>query len=310
MTGPNHKEPSRLENKLTRYFDDFLNDVGLSRTHGTHGGFKLRSTGDAADGKQPTWTPSIDIRENDKEYIVIADVPGVGKEDLDVEFHDTLLVISGQNKQDPHNAPNTQIGVDKDNQQSTGPHHQQQSTGSHHQQQSTGRQPLEPQQNQDRKDKQPEHQPYYPSQPGEQQHYQQQSSEQGYQQQPDERRYQQQPDEQRYQQQPDEQRYQQQPDEQRYQQQPDEQRYQQQAGQQRRHPDETQNYQHLPKFRQRTQGERIHVQERPYGYFSRSIQLPNNIKSDDDFYANLSNGVLKIKIPKSNDRPRKKITIS
>jgi len=300
MTGPNHKEPSRFENKLTRYFDDFLNDVGLTRAHGTHGGIKFRSTGDA-DGKQSTWTPAIDIRENDKEYIVIADVPGVGKEDLDVEFHNTLLVISGQNKQDPHNVPNSQIGVDKDNQQSTGPHHQQQSTGPQYQQQSTGpqyqqqstgQQPLEPHQNQDRKDKQPEYQPYYPSQPGEQQHYQQQSSEQGHQQQPDERRHQQQPDEQRYQQQPDERRY------------------QQQAGQQHQQPDETQNYQHLPKFRQRTQGERIHVQERPYGYFSRSIQLPNNIKSDDDFYANLSNGVLKIKIPKSNDKPRKKITIS
>jgi len=298
--------------------------VGLSRAHGAHGGIGIKMRG-AADGKQSTWTPAIDIRENDKEYIVVADVPGVGKEDLDVEFHDTLLVISGQNKQDPHNttANSQQIGVDKDNQQptgghqyqqqptgghqyqqqSTGPQHQQQSTGPQYKQQSTGQQ-HEPHQFQDRKDKQPEYQqdrkdkqpeyqqdrkdkqPYFPAQPGEQQHYQQQ------------------PGEQQHYQQSGEQRYQQQPDEQRYQQQPDERRYQQQE------PDEAQNYQHLPKYRQQTQGERIHIQERPYGYFSRSIQLPNNIKADDDFYANLSNGVLKIKIPKSNDKPRKKITIS
>jgi HSP20 family molecular chaperone IbpA len=301
MTGQ-QKDSSRIETKLTKYFDDFLNDVGLTRAHG---GIKLRGAG-GTDGKQSTWSPLIDIRENDKDYVVIVDVPGVSKEDLDVEFHDSLLVISGQNKQDPHTTGDTQeIGIDKDN-QSTGPQHHQQSTGlqqpephQYHQ----DRKDKQPEYQQDRKDKQPEYQqdrkdkqPYRPSQPGEQEHYQQQ-------QQPDERRYQS-SDEQRYQQ-SDEQRYQQ-SDEQRYRQQP-EQQYQQQ------HPPEEQPYyqnQHLSKFRQRTRGERVHIQERPYGYFSRSIQLPNNIKTDDDFYANLNNGVLKIRIPKSNDRPKKKITIS
>src|SRR4051794_5790620 len=71
MAGQSHKDSSRLENKLTKYFDDFLNDVGLTRVPG---GIKLRSTG-GADGKQTTWSPAIDIRETEREYIIIADVP-------------------------------------------------------------------------------------------------------------------------------------------------------------------------------------------------------------------------------------------
>lgn len=64
----NNNHYNKFERKISRLFDDFLNDVGFTRTHGS----KFRG-GD--DGKHPSWSPAIDIKDVDREYIIIADVP-------------------------------------------------------------------------------------------------------------------------------------------------------------------------------------------------------------------------------------------
>lgn len=45
------------------------------------------------------WSPSADISESDKEYLVRADLPGMKKEDVKVTFADGLLTIQGERKQ-------------------------------------------------------------------------------------------------------------------------------------------------------------------------------------------------------------------
>ena len=45
------------------------------------------------------WTPSADISETDKEYLVSADLPGMKKEDVKVTYSDGLLTIQGERKQ-------------------------------------------------------------------------------------------------------------------------------------------------------------------------------------------------------------------
>lgn len=42
------------------------------------------------------WTPSVDIGENDKEYVVKAELPEVKKEDIKVNVDDGTLCISGE----------------------------------------------------------------------------------------------------------------------------------------------------------------------------------------------------------------------
>src|SRR6266542_1748875 len=59
---------NRFESKISKLFDDFLNDVGFARTH--HGS-KFRGNTDS----KPTWSPAIDIVENEREYNNTADVP-------------------------------------------------------------------------------------------------------------------------------------------------------------------------------------------------------------------------------------------
>jgi HSP20 family protein len=44
------------------------------------------------------WYPSIDLKEEGNKYLVDADVPGVNEADLDIDFHDNILTIKGETK--------------------------------------------------------------------------------------------------------------------------------------------------------------------------------------------------------------------
>ena len=41
------------------------------------------------------FTPLLDVRENDEEYLVMIDLPGVKSEDVSIEVRDGVLTISG-----------------------------------------------------------------------------------------------------------------------------------------------------------------------------------------------------------------------
>ena len=41
------------------------------------------------------FTPLLDVRETEDEYLVIVDLPGVKSEDVTIEFNDQVLTISG-----------------------------------------------------------------------------------------------------------------------------------------------------------------------------------------------------------------------
>lgn len=44
------------------------------------------------------WTPAVDIHETDTELLVSADIPGAKREDLNVEFKDGILTVSGERR--------------------------------------------------------------------------------------------------------------------------------------------------------------------------------------------------------------------
>ncbi|CAB4425241.1 unnamed protein product [Rhizophagus irregularis] len=39
------------------------------------------------------WSPLIDVHESEKEFVVNADLPGIPKEQINVDVHDNTLVI-------------------------------------------------------------------------------------------------------------------------------------------------------------------------------------------------------------------------
>lgn len=47
-----------------------------------------------------TWTPRVNIKETDKEYVISAALPGIKKEDVKVNLQDGVLVISGETKEE------------------------------------------------------------------------------------------------------------------------------------------------------------------------------------------------------------------
>lgn len=46
------------------------------------------------------WQPPVDIYENDEEIVILAEIPGVNEENIDIQINDGLLLIHGE-KQSP-----------------------------------------------------------------------------------------------------------------------------------------------------------------------------------------------------------------
>ena len=44
------------------------------------------------------WSPLVDISEDDKEYLIKAEVPEMKKEEIKINVHDDVLAISGERK--------------------------------------------------------------------------------------------------------------------------------------------------------------------------------------------------------------------
>lgn len=46
--------------------------------------------------KKMTWAPAVDIRETESEFVAIAELPGLTKDDIQVSIEDNVLSISGE----------------------------------------------------------------------------------------------------------------------------------------------------------------------------------------------------------------------
>lgn len=44
------------------------------------------------------WSPRVDVNENDNNYVVSFDLPGMEKDQIDVKFEDGVLTVSGERK--------------------------------------------------------------------------------------------------------------------------------------------------------------------------------------------------------------------
>lgn len=60
----------------------------------SQGGSATTSTGARA------WIPAMDLVEEDEQFVLRADLPGVQEEDVNVELQDNVLTISGERKSD------------------------------------------------------------------------------------------------------------------------------------------------------------------------------------------------------------------
>lgn len=73
-----------LQREMNRMFDNFFRDFNLAPF-------------DAGFG---TGFPVVDIRENDREVIVTAELPGVDEKDLDISVSDQYLTLRGEKREE------------------------------------------------------------------------------------------------------------------------------------------------------------------------------------------------------------------
>lgn len=84
---PRYTDPfTAMRAEMDRVFDAFLG-------RGT-GRFPVLSPA----GGDEAITPSIDVRETDKELVVEAELPGMDEKDVNVTLHDGVLAIKGEKK--------------------------------------------------------------------------------------------------------------------------------------------------------------------------------------------------------------------
>ena len=77
------KDMDELQSRLTNLF-------GLTPARTGNGGQELMTVSQ--------WTPSVDIIEDEKEWLVKAELPEVKKEDVKVTVEDGVLTITGERK--------------------------------------------------------------------------------------------------------------------------------------------------------------------------------------------------------------------
>jgi len=51
-------------------------------------------------GATRSFSPSLDVREDDKSYQVAIEIPGIEKKDIDISVKDNVLTIKGEKKQE------------------------------------------------------------------------------------------------------------------------------------------------------------------------------------------------------------------
>lgn len=70
-------------------FDQFHNEMNRMQTYKD----KNQDNGDVVTSD---WAPAVDIKEEENQYLLIADIPGVNPEDIDVHMENGILSIKGE----------------------------------------------------------------------------------------------------------------------------------------------------------------------------------------------------------------------
>ena len=77
-----------LQSDVNRLFDDFFNN-----------GFEEHSLLPSAWSGDKLVTPAVDIVENDKNFKVEAELPGMDQDDVEVTINDSYLTVKGEKKE-------------------------------------------------------------------------------------------------------------------------------------------------------------------------------------------------------------------
>jgi HSP20 family protein len=49
-----------------------------------------------SDTREAVWSPQVDLLERDQEFVLVADLPGMKQDDIDISVQDNLLTLQGK----------------------------------------------------------------------------------------------------------------------------------------------------------------------------------------------------------------------
>jgi HSP20 family protein len=75
-------QPNRFQNEIKQVFDRFFGE----------------DEGDQSNVVTSQWIPRVDIKEEDKRFVILADIPGVDPKDIEVSMDKGILTIRGERK--------------------------------------------------------------------------------------------------------------------------------------------------------------------------------------------------------------------
>jgi HSP20 family protein len=84
----------RFSDEMDRMMDRFREDFGFGR------GWLGSRFGSGREFGRGLWSPQIEVCERDNQLMVCADLPGLKKEDIQIEFSQNALTIQGERRQD------------------------------------------------------------------------------------------------------------------------------------------------------------------------------------------------------------------
>ena len=61
----------------------------------------FNSEQEAANRPARDWQPAVDIREEDNRYLILADIPGIERKDIEITLEDGVLSIKGERTREP-----------------------------------------------------------------------------------------------------------------------------------------------------------------------------------------------------------------
>jgi len=111
-------DPVEFMNRLSGDLDNWFSGMGQGASADTSGGRGLATRG-------RSWMPNIETFQRGNDLIVRADVPGIPKQDLDINVNDGVLTISGE-RQSAQGQERGQNQQNQQNQQSQNPQRQSQ----------------------------------------------------------------------------------------------------------------------------------------------------------------------------------------
>lgn len=84
----------RFSEDMDRFFGDFFSGSGTGR------GSLASPSGRGMGLQRGQWMPPIEVSERDNKIVVCAELPGLSKDDINVEVTDDMLTISGERREE------------------------------------------------------------------------------------------------------------------------------------------------------------------------------------------------------------------